>query len=319
MNQLVYKRIVHGISLLLGVSFISFLLMVYFGPDQTFSLIGKNATAEDINNIRHQLGYDKPFFVRYGEYLVQILTFDFGYSNSTNEEVMAILRRTLPISFLANIPGFCCGYILALLLAFVSVLAKQTWIDKLIGAVGIFLMCSSLIVIIICVQLALCSHVGFGILPVQGFEVHSLGDLLYYGTAPTLVISLITIGYNLSFFRMALLDEMDKAYVVTALAFGSSKFGVLYGHVLKNALIPILTRIIFTLPFVLVGGSLLIESFFGIPGIGQITYEAITSGDLPIVKAVVSLTTILYIGALVLAEILYVYIDPRLSHGDEKV
>ena len=96
--QYALRKLITGIPLVLGVTFISFVLMVYFGPDKTYELIGKNATPEQIAEIRAELGYDQPFFVRYGDYLRELVTLDFGYSDSTGERVSRILARTIPIS-----------------------------------------------------------------------------------------------------------------------------------------------------------------------------------------------------------------------------
>ena len=92
------RKLLSGIPLILGVTFVSFLLMVYFGPDQTYQLLGKNPTPEQITEIRHQLGYDKPFVVRYADYLRQLATLEFGHSDSTGEKVSALLFRTIPVS-----------------------------------------------------------------------------------------------------------------------------------------------------------------------------------------------------------------------------
>src|SRR5690606_27437463 len=125
--------------------------------------------------------------------------------------------------------------------------------------------------------------------------------------------SFVALGYNTRFYRAVLVEEMERDHVRTAKAFGCPPVKLLYKHVLQNSLVPILTRLIFTIPHVIIGGSLLIESFFSIPGIGGVTYDAITSGDLPVLKAVVSSSTILYVGVLILADILYRVVDPRIS------
>ena len=106
MLQYSLRKLVSGIPLILGVTLVSFLLMVYFGPDQTYALLGKNPTQEQIDEIRHELGYDKPFVMRYADYLRELATLDFGRSNSTGERVDALLARTIPISLALVTPGF---------------------------------------------------------------------------------------------------------------------------------------------------------------------------------------------------------------------
>lgn len=120
MLQYALRKLVSGIPLVLGVTFVSFLLMVYFGPDQTYQLLGKNPTAEQIAEVRHQLGYDKPFLVRYVDYLREIVTLDFGHSNSSGEKVSTMIARTMPVSLVLVLPGFVLGNVLAILLALVA-------------------------------------------------------------------------------------------------------------------------------------------------------------------------------------------------------
>jgi peptide/nickel transport system permease protein len=115
---------------MLGVTFISFLLMVYFGPDQTYQLLGKNPTPEQIAEIRHQLGYDRPFVQRYVDYLRELVTLDFGFSNSTGEQVGALLQRTIPVSLALILPGFVIGNLLAIMLALVAAHHRSGWIDS---------------------------------------------------------------------------------------------------------------------------------------------------------------------------------------------
>ena len=114
--QFAIRKLIGGIPLILGVTFISFVLMVYYGPDQTFELLGKNPTAEEIAEVRAELGYDRPFFVRYGEFLKELVTLDFGLSDSTGEPVSRMLGRTIPISLALVTPGFILGNLLGVLL-----------------------------------------------------------------------------------------------------------------------------------------------------------------------------------------------------------
>jgi len=130
---------------------------------------------------------------------------------------------------------------------------------------------------------------------------------------PTLALVLVTLGYNTRFYRAVMADEIERDHINTLRAFGTTPTELLFKHVLKNSLIPILTRIMFSIPFVVISGSLLLESYFGIPGIGLVTFNAITSGDQPVLKAVVSLTGVLFVLALTINDMLYSVVDPRIS------
>ncbi len=307
------RRLIYGIPLILGVTFISFLLMVYFGPDKTYELLGKNPTAEQISEVRHSLGYDQPFLLRYGTYLKQLITLDLGLSDSTGEPVSTILQRTLPTSLALVLPGFVLGNLLGLALGLTAAWFRGKWLDKLVMSASVVGMSVSFLVIIIALQILLCTPYGLNIFPVRGWQVHDLASYLHYVSVPTLALVLVTLGYNTRFYRAIMADEIERDYVDTLKAYGASPGEILFRHVLKNSLIPVITRIMFSIPFVVISGSLLLESYFGIPGIGLVTFNAITSGDQPILKAVVGLTGVLFVFALMVNDMLYGVVDPRVS------
>jgi peptide/nickel transport system permease protein len=307
------RRLLYGVPLLLGVTFISFLLMVYFGPDKTYELLGKNPTVEQISEVRHALGYDQPFLLRYADYVKQLATLDLGLSDSNGEPVSAILIRTLPISIALVLPGFVLGNLLGLALGLLAAWHRGKWLDKLVMSGSVVGMSISFLVIIIGLQILLCTPFGLNLFPVRGWQVHGLGSYLYYVTVPTLALVLVTLGYNTRFYRAVMVDEIERDHVRTLQAYGARPFEILFRHVLKNSLIPVMTRIMFSIPFVLVSGSLLLESYFGIPGIGLVTFNSITSGDQPILKAVVGLTGVLFVLAQTINDVLYSVVDPRIA------
>jgi len=307
------RRLLSGIPLLLGVTFISFLLMVYFGPDKTYELLGKNPTQEQIKEVRHALGYDQPFLLRYADYLKELVTLDLGLSDSNGEPVSSILIRTLPISIALVLPGFVLGNLLGLALGLLAAWHRGKWLDKLVMGASVVGMSISFLVIIIGLQILLCTPYGLNLFPVRGWQVHDLGSYLYYVTVPTLALVLVTLGYNTRFYRAIMADEIERDHIRTLQAFGATPAELLFKHVLKNSMIPVLTRIMFSIPFVVISGSLLLESYFGIPGIGLVTFDAITSGDQPILKAVVGLTGVLFVLALTINDMLYTLVDPRVA------
>ncbi len=309
------RRLLYGIPLVLGVTFVSFLLMVYFGPDKTFELLGKNPTAEQITEVRHSLGYDQPFLLRYGNYLQELVTLNLGLSDSTGEKVSEILLRTVPISLALVLPGFVLGNLIGLALGLLAAWHRGKWLDKLVMSASVVGMSVSFLVIIIGLQILLCTPHGINLFPVRGWQVHDLASYLHYVTVPSLALVLVTLGYNTRFYRAIMADEIGRDYVSTLQAYGASPAEILFRNVLKNSLIPVLTRIMFSIPFVVISGSLLLESYFGIPGIGLVTFNAITSGDQPILKAVVGLTGVLFVLAQMINDMLYGLADPRVSES----
>lgn len=311
--QFTLRKLLSGIPLLLGVTFLSFLLMVYFGPDKTYELLGKNPTPQQIEEIRHELGYDRPFLLRYAGYLRELLTLDFGNSDSTGEKVSSLLARTIPISLALEIPGFVLGNLLGVTLALLAAYHRGRWPDKLIMAVAVVGMSISFLIVIFAFQIWFCTDFGLNWFPVRGWSVHGVGDYVRYVAVPTLATVFVALGYNTRFYRGVIVEELNRDHVHTARAFGVPPAQLFYRNILKNCAIPILTRVMFTMPALVIGGSLLIETNFGIPGVGKITYEAIISGDQPVLKAVVGLTASLFVLTLLVTDILYRIVDPRVT------
>jgi len=311
--QYTLRKLLSGIPLVLGVTFISFLLMVYFGPDKTYELLGKNPTEEQIAEVRKELGYDQPFVTRYGNYLREIVTLDFGNSESTGELVSSLLVRTIPVSIALITPGFILGNLLGVLFALVAAFFRGGTVDKAIMGASAVGMSISFLIAIIAFQVIFSSSFGLGWFPVRGWDVHSVGDYFAYVTVPTMATVFVALGYNTRFYRAVIVEEMTRDHVRTARAFGTPPARLFYKNILKNSLIPIITRIVFSIPLVVISGSLLIESYFGIPGVGKVAYDAITTGDQPVLKAVVGLTAVLFVFAQLLTDILYRAVDPRVS------
>jgi len=312
-TSFIARRLVYGIPLLLGVTFVSFMLMVYFGPDKTYELLGKNPNTEQISEVRHALGYDRPFLVRYVNYLQELVSLDFGLSDSTGEAVSSILARTVPISIALILPGFILGNMLGLAFGMLAAWYRGQWLDRLVMSASVVGMSISFLVIIIILQVLLSTPYGLNIFPVRGWQVHDLPSYFYYVAVPTLALLLVTLGYNTRFYRAVMVEEIERDHIRTLQAYGASPAELLFKHVLKNSLIPVLTRIMFSVPFVVVSGSLLLESYFGIPGIGLATFNAITSGDQPVLKAVIGLTGVLFVLALMINDMLYSVVDPRVN------
>lgn len=306
-------RLLHGILLLLGVTLVSFLLMVQFGPDQTYQLLGKNPTAEQVQEVRRQLGYDQPLPLRYLDFLHQLATFDLGHSNSSGEPVGALMARTLPVTLLLVLPGFLLGNLLGVVLGMAAAWHRGRWLDRLIMSASVAGMSLSFLVIIILLQVLLCTPYGLDLFPSRGWSVDGLTSWFRFATVPTLALVLVTLGYNTRFYRAVMAEELGRDHILTTRAYGVSVLGILGRHVLKNSLVPLATRVLFSIPLVVISGSLLLETYFGIPGIGRATFDAISSGDQPVLKAVVSLTAVGFVGVQLLADLIYRVADPRLA------
>jgi peptide/nickel transport system permease protein len=171
----------------------------------------------------------------------------------------------------------------------------------------------SFLIIVIVLQVLLCTPQGFNLFPARGWQVNDLPSYLYYVTVPTLSLVFITLGYNTRFFRAVFVEELGREHIRTARAFGASPAQIMGRHVLKNSLPAVLTRVLFSIPLVIVTGSLVLETFFGIPGIGKVTFDAMTNGDQPVLQAVVALTAVLFVVMQTLADLAYRLADPRVA------
>ncbi|NNE06261.1 MAG: ABC transporter permease, partial [Xanthomonadales bacterium] len=190
---------------------------------------------------------------------------------------------------------------------------RGRWLDRTIMGLSVAGMSLSFLVIIIALQVLLCTPFGLNLFPARGWDAGSLASYLQHVTVPTLAILLVTLGYNTRFYRAVMAEELGRDHVRTLLAFGTPTTRILFWHVLKNSMVAVTTRVMFSIPLIIVSGSLLIETYFGIPGVGKATFDAITSGDQPVLKSVVGLTAVLFVFIQVLVDIVYRIVDPRVA------
>jgi peptide/nickel transport system permease protein len=220
--------------------------------------------------------------------------------------------RSLPISLALVIPGFILGNLIGVVLGMLAAWQAGRWLDRLITMLSVSTMSISLLIIVIGLQVVLCTPYGFNLFPARGWNVSGWYSYLYYVAVPTLALLLATAGYNARFYRAVFVEEATREHIRVARAYGASTFTLMTVHVLKNSLLATLTRIMFSLPLVLVSGSLLLETYFGIPGMGKVTFDAITNGDQPLLQAIVGLTAVMFVLVSLLADAAYRLADPRI-------
>ena len=260
------------------------------------------AGALDLRAARLRRGMASPFDSQLMFYLRQLARLDFGVSSSLNQPVSRLLRQGVGPSLLLTVPIFCGQLVVALALALLCAYYRNRWLDQVLVVAAVGLMSINYLVWIVAGQYVLGYRWGW--FPVWGFA--SWRNLLL----PVLVGVISGVGVDLRFYRTILLDEMYKDYVRTAFAKGLSPAGVLFKHVLKNALIPIVTNVMIAIPF-LYTGSLLLESFFGIPGLGYLGVNALNSADVDVVRALVFIGAVLFMIANLLTDLCYAWLDPR--------
>ncbi|HMP89492.1 MAG TPA: ABC transporter permease [Kiritimatiellia bacterium] len=246
----------------------------------------------------------RPWQSQWTYYIGQLLRFDFGISHASNQPVLDLLRQGIGPTLMLATPILVGETVVSLILALGCAYFRNRWFDRLALVGCVMLMSINYLVWIVAGQYWL----GFrwNLFPVWGFE-----SFLYLGL-PIVIGILHGLGPNVRFYRAVMLEEMHRDYVRTALAKGVGPGGILFRHVLKNTMIPVITNVVLSLPF-LYTGSLLLESFFGIPGLGYVSINAINSSDVDVVRAVVLIGSFLYLAANLLADILYAWVDPRVK------
>jgi len=237
-------------------------------------------------------------------FLGQIVRFDFGISAETNQKVSIMILGGLVPSLILTVPIFFIGLVVQVLLALVCAYYRNRFIDRFFVVISVILMSVPYLVWIIGGQYVFAYRLHM--FPVWGFES------LKYVILPVLVGVFSGIGGGLRFYRTVILDEVYKDYVRTAFSKGVSKRGVMLKHVLKNAMIPILTSVVMAIPF-LYTGSLLLETFFGIPGLGNLSVNAILSSDFDVVRAAVLVGAVIYVIANLVTDLCYAFVDPRVK------
>ena len=296
------RRLLEAIPTTFGILLLSFFLFNVVGGSPAAVILGKNATAEAIAAFDRKWGYDQPVLVQFGRFVRDVFRGDFGYSLENHEAVLDVLARGVGPSLSLTVPILLGGTIVALMLAMLSVAYRGRLVDKAVLLVSTVLMSVNYVVWVLGGQFFLSYKAG--LFPVWGYE-----SALYL-VLPVLIGILSSLGTDVRFFRTAILDEVYKPYVLTARAKGLSGVAVMVRHVLRNALIPIVTYVSLSIPW-LFSGSILLESFFGIPGLGSVSINAIHSSDMAVVRTVVVLGALLYQFVNLVTDVLYAALDPR--------
>jgi peptide/nickel transport system permease protein len=315
------RRILYAIPILIGVNLLTFaLFFVINTPDDMarMQLGMKRVTQEAVDKWKQQRGYDKPLMYNAAATGTEKLTdtiffkksasmfvFDFGYSDDGRSISREIVTRMWPSLSIA-LPTFVVGLLLYITFALLMTLFRGTVLDMAGVTLCVFLMSISSLFYIIGGQFMVSKLWHW--VPISGYAGGI--DSLRFIILPVLIGIVAGIGSSSRWYRTIFLEEVGRDYVRTARAKGLSELRVLFRHVLKNAMIPILTGVVAVIPLLFMG-SLLTESFFGIPGLGSYTIDAIQAQDFGVVRAMVFLGSALYIVGLILTDISYTMVDPR--------
>ena len=305
----IFRRILYMIPVLLGVCFIIFVLFNVVAGDPATLLLGKHGSTEQLNELREQLGLNKSLFAQYLDVVKSAFTFDFGRSWSTKQEISSMILQGAIPSMTLSIPAFIISTFTSIIFAVIVAYYRGKGIDLFIRITCIAMMSISSLAYILFFQHFLAFKLGM--FEISGYE-YGFPNFLYYVSLPIIIWVILSLGPDIRFYRTLILDEIYQDYVRTARAKGLSERVILLKHVLRNAMIPIITYTVVQLPFLILG-SLLLESFFSIPGLGGMIITAINSSDFPVLKAMTILTAIAYVMFTLLQDIIYSIVDPRVK------
>lgn len=321
MIQYLIRRILYAVPLLIGVNVITFVLFfIVNSPDDMarMHLGQKHVTAEAVAKWKQERGYDLPLFQNSQEKGMKQLTetiffqksvglflFNFGRADN-GEDIGADIKQRMWPSLAIAAPSLLVGLLVHISLALMLVFFRMTYLEFWGIALCVAMMSISSLFYIIGGQFIMGKLLQ--LTPISGYDIG--WNALKFLVLPVVISVIAGIGSGVRWYRTLFLEEVEKDYVRTARAKGLSETSVLFTHVLKNAMIPILTGVVVVLPLLFIG-SLITESFFSIPGLGSYTIDAINKQDFAIVRAMVFLGSALYILGLLLTDISYTLVDPR--------
>lgn len=303
------RRILGSIPVIFGVALVVFILFNIVGGDPALQMVGKHATLQQIADIRREYGLDKPLYMQFFQYLKEVLTFNFGRSYATRQQISEMIYNGIGPSLSLALPAFLITTILSVAIGLLVSYFRGKAIDKITVFICVIGMSIPSLGYILFGQYILAYKMNM--FPISGFDYSFFGRIEYL-MLPLIIWVCLSLGYDVRFYRTALLEETNQDYVRTARAKGLSEPRVFFKHVLKNAMVPIVTNVVLEIPLLILGAFLL-EGFFGIPGIGSITIDAIHNSDLPVIKAMATVTSLLYIVGNILTDVVYTLVDPRVK------
>jgi peptide/nickel transport system permease protein len=318
--------------IIIGVMLVTFVMFfVVQSPEQmAHAALGKRATPQNMYNWLHKRGYDKPLFFNHGQQRVAAdnhpydskgffdtiffnkmrgyATLDLGISDMREEPLREMFMQRAPVSLMLMLPAYVVGFFMATGLALFLVFVRNSALDTLGTFVCVALMSVPPMVYIIFGQAVVA--LGLNYFPASGFDTHGWNAARFL-LLPVSLVVVMHVGYDVRMYRAIFLEEIAQDYIRTARAKGMTNRRLLLVHVLKNGMIALITLVVANLP-ILILGALLVESFFGIPGLGNTLMDAILTQDLAVVNGITFLTAILYIVGLTITDICYAIADPRI-------
>ncbi|MAG92620.1 MAG: peptide ABC transporter permease [Planctomycetaceae bacterium] len=315
MAAYIFRRLLYNIPVFLGV--ILFVMAALRVHDPVYAYLGKNASPEQYEARKQEMGLDQPFYQQYANFLGKLLLLDLEEESWEHKGVAVerLLRTSVIPSMSLTVPALAITTFLSVCMGMVSAFYRGRLQDKTLVFLAVLGMSVSLLVYIILGQYfgayRFGEYLGKGNewFAVSGYEP-GLANWPYYCLLPVIISVIVAMGYDTRFYRAVMVEESNRDYITTARAKGASRRKIMFVHMLKNAMIPIITRVMITVPF-LITGSIVMEMYFNIPGMGRTLIQAVTSKDFPVIQTFTAVLAAIFIVTNILTDVLYALVDPR--------
>ncbi|MGH2588722.1 MAG: ABC transporter permease [Dehalococcoidia bacterium] len=311
MTTYIIRRLLQSILVIVGVTLLVYFILFQTGDPTAFS-VSPDATVEEVAQVRHELGYDRPWWVQYGDFLGGLVQGDLGTSLRQGRPVFEVVMEKLPATLELTMAALFLSLLVALPVGILSATKPGSIWDNvaMLGA----LLGQSVPVFFLGIMLLYVFGGRLGWFPIGGKGEGGFVDELRHLALPALTLAAVSMARNTRLVRSNLLEVLRQDYVRTARAKGLREYAVVLRHALKNSLIPVVT--IVGLDFsVLLGGAVVTETVFAWPGVGSMAIKAIGQKDFPVVVGAVTILSLLFVGINLLVDLTYGYLDPRIRYG----
>ncbi len=300
----ILRRLIQSASILLGVSFITFVLLYVLPADPVRQIAGRSATAETVASIRQQLGLDQPFIVQYGDYLWNLINGNLGRSYLQKTEVTDLILSRLPATLQLLVAAIICELLIGLPLGIIAALNRGKLLDNALMLTSF--MTVSAPQFVVALLLLFIFAVTLGWFPIGGYGTFS------HIVLPALTLGILGSGWYSRIVRSSMIDVLRADFIRTARAKGLGRSRVIFGHALPNAILPIIAMIGIDIGMFM-SGIVVVESVFGWPGIGQLAWQAIQRVDIPIIMGVTLVSACGIVLGNLIADLISPLIDPRIK------
>ena len=298
------RRLVQSALILLGISFVTFLLLYVLPADPVRQIAGRSATAETVENIRRELGLDQPFLVQYGRYLWDLLHLDLGRSYLQRTEVAELIASRLPATLQLMAAGIAAELVIGLTFGVIAALRRGRAVDQGLMVASFVAVSAPQFVVSLLVLYVFAVQLGW--FPIGGYGTPA------HLVLPALTLGVLGAGWYARMMRSAMVDVLTQDFIRTARAKGLTRARVILRHALPNAILPIIAMIGIDIG-IFMGGLVVVESVFGWPGIGQLAWQAIQRVDIPIIMGVTLVSACAIVAGNLLADLMAPFIDPRIK------